>query len=371
MTRFLAESKKIFPLGLAVLALAAAGASQAKRPKNFRRRPAARPVAASTATAPAAEPEPQGPRLMAGRWTKEARAALEGFLASRGRSSKDYDASKPPVAVLSWSDAAVAGDPAELVFLRLTEEARFEFDDQWWELVPVAYGRQPARAAYDGFVRLSSSVWSSQPDYQRFRKTMLSSYLDLCRGVGRKECRQYLARLWAGWRERDARDYAAQALAAEKSRPGFVEEIRADDRDDSPLKVRRGLRLIPEMRDLVSKLREEGVDVWVVDDVPQPVLQASTSDYGVDLTRVFGVQNSTEGARMGGGILRPVPTRSGKADAVKLSLGRPADLVVGRDMADLAMMEYGAGVRIVLSGDAELERAAKGKGWPIQPAFAR
>jgi phosphoserine phosphatase len=40
-------------------------------------------------------------------------------------------------------------------------------------------------------------------------------------------------------------------------------------------------------------------------------------------------------------------------------------------MADLAMMEYGAGVRIVLSGDAELERAAKGKGWPIQPAFAR
>lgn len=370
MTRFL--GKKEFFFGLALLALLAAAAAEAKKPKNFRRMP--KPgVAVSTAAAAAVEPapEPAGPRLMPGRWTKEARALLEGFLREKGKSASGYDAKKPPVAVLPWSDALVAGDPAELVFLRLTEEARFEVDDAWWELVPVAYGRQPARAAYEGFVKLSTSVWSAQPDYQRYRKLMLQSYLDLCRGVGRKECRQYLARLWAGWRERDARDYAAAALAEEKRRPAVLETIRSEVEDPAPLKVRRGLRVIPEMRDLAAKLRAEGVDVWVVDDVPQPVLQASTSDYGVDLSRVFGVQNSTDGARMGGGVIRPVPTRSGKTEAVQSRLGRPADLVIGRDMADFDLMEHGTGARLVLSGDPELERRAKERSWPVQPSLAR
>lgn len=370
MTRILAENKKTFALAAALLC-AAAAVADAKKPLNFRKRPKSA-VAASTTTVVAEAPaEDPSPRLMRGRWTKEARALLEGFLKEKGKTAPGYDAAKPPVAALPWSDALVAGDPAELVFLRLTEEARFEFDDSWWELVPVAYGRQPARAAYDGFVKLSSSVWSAQPDYQRYRKLMLQSYLDLCRGVGRKECRQYLARLWAGWRERDARDYAAAVLAEEKRRPGMIETIAAEAGDPAPLKVRRGLRVIPEMRDLVAKLRAEGVDVWVVDDVPLPVLQASTSDYGVDLSRAFGVQNSTDGARMGGGILRPVPTRSGKTEAVQSRLGRPADLVIGRDMADFDLMEYGTGARLVLTGDPELERRAREKGWPVQPALAR
>lgn len=352
----------------AILALLlAAGPASAKKPKNFRMRPK-NPVAAEVEESSATAKEPLA--VMRGRWSPAVKAALDEFLAKRGKDAPGYDASKPPVAVLPWSDALVAGDPAEIVFLHLATKAEFKFDDEWWEIVPVAYGRQPARAAYERFVTLSTSVWQSQPQYHQYRKAVLQSYLDLCRGVGRRECRQYLMRVWAGWKERDAVEYAKAAIDEEKSRPGGVEVVRAEEGDSAPLKIRRGLRLIPEMRDLVSKLRTAGVDVWVVDDLPQPVLAASAADYGVDPSRVYGVRAGLDGARLSGSVLKPIPTRGGKAEIVKASVGRAPDLVLARDSADAELMSYGDGLRIALTGDPALESTAKEKGWLIQKSFA-
>ncbi len=361
------ESVK-FTTGLFLLAVFAVGAA-AKPPKNFRRRPKparVEAVDASTATAKA-----QPAKLLPGRWTPEARAALEGFLAARGKHAPGYDAAKPPVAVLPWSDALVAGDPAELVFLRLISRAQLKFDDQLWEVVPIAYGRQPARAAYEQFIHVSSSTWPSQPAYHQYRKALLGSYIELCRGVGRKECRSYLARLWAGFKESEAEDYARAALAEEKSRPSSVETVAAEEGDPAPLKIRRGMRLLPHMRDLVAKLRAAGVDVWVVDDVPQQTLLAAASDYGVDPSRVAGLVNAPDGARLSAAVLKPIPLRGGKAEIVRKAVGRSADLVIGRDASDLELLQDGEGVRLVLGGDPALEKAAAENGWIVQPALAR
>lgn len=351
---------------LLALAVLAAAPAEAKRPKNFRMMW----KKAAAVEEPAVSTVPVVPRVMSGRWTPGVRAALDKFLAERGKGAPGYDAAKPPVAVLPWSDALVAGDPAELVFLRLATRVDFHFDDGWWEVVPVAQGRQPARAAYNHFISMSSTVWQSQPDYHHYRKAILGSYLALCREVGRRECRQYLMRLWSGWKESEAVNYARQVLTDEKSRPAGVELVHAEDGDKSPLRVRRGLRLIPEMRDLAQKLRAAGMDVWIVDDVPQPVLTAAAADYGIDPSRVVGIRAAPDGARYSAAVLKPVPTRSGKAEIVKESVGRPPDFALGRDAADADLMSYGDGLRVILSGDKELEAKAKEKGWLIQPSFA-
>lgn len=356
----------------ALILLLALPAAARRRPLNWRLR---RKPAASTGTVSGVEistaPARPRVRLMAGRWSPEARAAIEDLIDQRGRGAPAYDPKAPPVAVLPWSDAAVAGDPAELVFLRLVSDAKFRVDDEWWQIVPLGYGRQPTRAAYEEFVTLSSSVWTSQPSYHAWRKGMLSSYLSLCRGVGRRECRSYLARLWAGWREDDAQDFAKQVLDDEMRRVVPVETVAGEPGDRQPLRARRGLRVIPEMRDLVGKLRGAGFDVWVIDDVPQPVLAASAAGYGVDPTRVYGVHNSSSGVRMGDGVVPPVPTRGGKTDVLQTSLGRPADLAVGRDAADLDLLSYGDGLRIVFDADPELVKKARERGWPVQRSFAR
>ena len=355
--------------GLFALLVLAAVPAAARRPKNFRLMWKKNAVVAETSESTAAFHGPR--RVMPGRWTPEVRAALDAFLAERGVGAPGYDAGKPPVVILPWSDALVAGDPAELVFLRLTTRVDFHFTDEWWNIVPVASGRQPARAAYDHFISLSSAVWQSQPDYHRYRKTILASYLGLCREIGRRECRQYLMRVWAGWKEYEAVEYAAQDLSEEKSRPAGVELVSAEPGDASPLRVRRGLRLIPEMRDLAQKLRAAGMDVWIVDDVPQPVLTAAAADFGIDPSRIVGIRAGADGARYSAAILKPSPIRGGKAEIVKASLGRAPDLVLGRDAADVELLSYGDGLRVVLSGDKALEAKAKEKGWLIQPSLAR
>ncbi len=360
--------RKNFPKSAIILALLALAAvpAEARRPKNFRRMPkraAVAEVAVSTV--------PVAPRLMPGRWSPPVRAALDQFLAENWKGAPGYDPARPPVAVLPWSDALVVGDPAELVFLRLTTDVDFRFDDAWWEIMPAGRGRQPARAAYNEFIPLSSATWSSQPNFHIFRKAVLGSYVGLCREVGRRECRQYLMRLWAGWGEDEAVDYSRRALAAEKSRPGGVELVRSEEMDAAPLRVRRGLRLVPEMRDLALKLREAGVDVWVVDDVPHPVLLAAAADYGIDPSRVAGIRAAPDGVRYSASVLKPVPTLGGKAEIIKASLGRAPDLALARDSADLDLMAYGGGVRVILSGDKALEAKAKEKGWLIQPSLAR
>ena len=78
-----------------------------------------------------------------------------------------------------------------------------------------------------------------------------------------------------------------------------------------------------------------------------------------------------DGPRLSASVLKPVPTRGGKAEAVQASVGRPADLVLGRDAADLEILSYGDGLRIALSGDPELAAKAREKGWLIQPSPAR
>ncbi|MFI5345480.1 MAG: hypothetical protein ACHQ51_03810 [Elusimicrobiota bacterium] len=359
-----------------LLALLPAAPASAKKSLNWRMR---KKPAVSTATVSGADaavaasttPALVEVKLMAGRWNPETRAALEGLMTQHGRGAPGYDANAPPVAVLPWSDAAVAGDPAELVFLRLVSDAKFRVDDAWWEIVPIAYGRQPTRAAYEEMTTLSSTTWTSQPSYHAWRKGMLSGYLGLCRNVGRKECRSYLARLWAGWREDDAEDYAKSVLAEERRHVGPVEIVPGEPGDRQPLRARRGLRVIPEMRDLVGKLRGAGFDVWVIDDVPQPVLAASAVDYGVDPSRIYGVQNSTQGVRLGAEVAVPVPTRGGKTDIVQSMLGRPPDLVLGRDSADFDVLSYGDGLRVVLDLDPALVKKARERGWLVQHAFAR
>ena len=363
-----------------ILALLLATFAAAKRPLNYRRR--AKTPAASAAPAAAAKISPStvvvsaapvAPRvrLAEGRWNPEVRAAIENLIAEKGRNGPGYNPKAPPCAVLPWSDGAVDGDPAELVFLRLVTDAKFRVDEAWWDIIPIAQGRRPVRVAYEQFVALSSSVWTQQPSYHAWRKGMLSSYVSLCRGVGRKECRAYLARLWAGWREDEAEDFSKRTLEDERRRGGGVEMIPGEPGDRSPLRARRGLRAIAEMRDLVVTLRAEGFDVRVIDDVPQPVLAASTADYGIDPSRTYGVQNSSDGARFGAGVLKPVPTRGGKTEIVQSALGRPAELVIGRDSADFDVLSYGDGLRVVLDADPDLARKARERGWLVQRAWSR
>lgn len=310
-------------------------------------------------------------RLKPGRWDPKIKLALEIFAADHGKDSQGYDPQKPPVAVLSWDEAAVDGDIGESLFMRLVERAQFKFDDDWWKIVPLAYGRQRTRAAQEQFIALSSAAWSDQPSYRQFRKFMLFSYQQSCRKVDRKDCRLYLARLLKGFSRKELADYAKNVLAAEKARPVELAVVGDSPEDPTPLRVRRGLRDVPEMKDLCRLLLGAGVDVWIIDLEPQDALLAAVGGWGVDPSRVVGIRQKAFRERLSENIEEPVPYRNGKVDAVLAHAGRPPALVVAASDDDAELMDYGAGLRLVLdNGDAALRARAKKNGWLVQPTFS-
>lgn len=348
-----------------------AGASlplaQAKRSKNPRRR--RRPPA--HAVRPPALPEgPAKERLAAGRWDPRVKAALEDLVFEKGKINAGYDPLQPPVAVFAWDDAAIVNDSSEAVFTRLVERVDFKFEDGFWQNVPLAYGRQRLRAYYEQFSGEPQSVWLRQSAYQEYRKSFLRNYEDMCHRLGRKECRSWLSKLCWGFKEDELREYAQAVVRDELGRPLETESVRLSADDRAPATIRRGLRAIPEIRDLFRLLIGAGFDVWVIADGNQWATETMAKEYGVDPSRVAGIRVVLEKGKLGSEVAEPVPFRAGKVDAIASFIGRPPALAVGADPWDAEMLGYGDGLRVLLDkGDAALKAIAGENGWLIQPAF--
>lgn len=310
--------------------------------------------------------------LAAGRWKPEVKLALEDFLRAKGKGGPGYDPRLPPAAVFVWDDAVIVNDLAEAVFARLVERVDFKFEDKFWLLVPRQYLRRGLRVDYEQFVEEPQSVWAQQASYQQYRKKFLQAYQDLCQRQGRKECRAWLVRLLWGFRVDEIKTYAQEAVKEELARALATEAVREHAGDASPVEVRRGLRLVPELADLIAQLGKFGFDVWVVGEDGQEFLEAMVSQYGIDPSRAIGIRAETADGKRTGEILEPVPVESGKASAVVSALGRVPALIVGADGGDAELLGYGSGTRLLLDkGNGALKAAAAEKGWLVQPAFAR
>ena len=357
--------KKIyFAVVIAACALLASPVSAARRPKNPKRAKKSSAAAAPAASTSTASAFPAEDRLPPGRWTPSVREALEALVNRRGKSSKEYDERRAPVAVFAWNHCALDGDPAEAVLHRLLARVELKLDEAFWREVPLGFGRQRARVTHQELISISSAVWSSQPSYRQFKKAFAKGYRDICVKVGVKECRIYLAELLKGFAVDEAREYAAAALAEEaKLLPGehrYVDE----DGDLDPVIFRRGLRAIPELDALARLLRARGFDVWALSPDASPILEASVPFYGLDPSRGIGIEQGQVKKLLDGKAIEPVPVRGGAVEAVSSKLGRSPDLTIGCRAEHTDLLAFGSGIRLVLErGDPGLRALAAGRDW--------
>jgi phosphoserine phosphatase len=309
-------------------------------------------------------------RLDSGRWDPQVKFQLELFAAEHGKTSEGYDPAAPPVAVVGFDDAAIWGDLGEFVFESLVEHAAFKFDEDWWKLVPLAYGRQRIRAAQEQFIDLPPTVWDAQPAYHQFWKYMLKSYQDSCKTVDRKDCRIYIARLLKGFSRDEAAAYARKVFEEEEIAPLGTREIRESSEDQHPVRFRRGLRELPELKDLCVLLLKAGFEVWAVDLDAQPLLASYAATYGINPAKTAGIRLPVFREKFTGKTEEPIPWRVGKVDAVVAALGRPPALVVGASDGDRELLDYSGGLRLLLDrGNKPLRAYAEKRGWLIQPSF--
>jgi phosphoserine phosphatase len=128
-------------------------------------------------------------------------------------------------------------------------------------------------------------------------------------------------------------------------------------------------RIFPEMADLVTTLRENGVDLWAVSSTNRWVIAEGIRDFGFPENHILAAEVRVTDGLITSEVL-DVPTGAGKAVALKrVGLSNP-DVVFGNSIHDLAMLELARCPFPVNPSPALLEAAAK-NGWGyFRPAAA-
>jgi phosphoserine phosphatase len=155
-----------------------------------------------------------------------------------------------------------------------------------------------------------------------------------------------MVQIYAGLRDKELRAAAAQ----------YVKEF-VHDRD------------FVEMLDLVSALRERGVELWAVSSTNRWVVAEGVRDFGIPEERVLAADVRVTDGLIGSETL-DVPTGAGKAVSLKRVGITTPDAVFGNSIHDLAMLEMARNPFPVNPSPALLEAAAK-NGWGyFRPAAA-
>lgn len=349
-----------------------------KRHKNPRHH---KPQAQGAAASPGAgEAKPAGPPplLAPGRWDPAVRERIEEFIRSQGRDAPEYDPNSPPAAVFSVNGVLVVNDLGEALFQRMVLSSGtapafdFRMDDEFWQILPAAFGRQRLRADYEQLLTVPVSVWPDQPGYRRMRKDFVKMYRGFCAQRGRKECRALLARLFIGYTEDEAVTYVRDVLTAEVAVPAGYAFLEEKDSDPEPLRIRTGLVEVPEMLDLVRVLGNEGFDVWLLSEDAQIEVRQLAKKFGMPPERGIGIRIAVSSATalLTDEVEPPFPFRSGKVEAVLATIGKAPAFVAARGAEDAPLLSYGEGLRLLFDdGDESLRRVAVDRGWLIHPPF--
>jgi HAD superfamily hydrolase (TIGR01490 family) len=127
-------------------------------------------------------------------------------------------------------------------------------------------------------------------------------------------------------------------------------------------------RIFPEMRELVSRLRNAGCDVWAVSSTNEWVIRAGVKRYGIRPDHVLAVSVEVENGIATEKLIR-VPSGEGKAVAVRQFIGERVDAVFGNSIHDAAMLRL-ARHAYAINPNPDLRQIAERQGWTIyQPAL--
>jgi phosphoserine phosphatase len=122
-------------------------------------------------------------------------------------------------------------------------------------------------------------------------------------------------------------------------------------------------RIFPEMQELTHRLAEQGCDLWAVSSTNNWVVEAGASRFRIARDHVLAATVHPEDSCASDRIHR-VPTGELKAVAIREVIGKPVHAVFGNSVHDQAMLEM-ARHPFCINPNADLERAAKEKAWPI------
>lgn len=121
--------------------------------------------------------------------------------------------------------------------------------------------------------------------------------------------------------------------------------------------------IFPEMRELISRLRQLGCDVWAVSSTNEWVIRAGMKFYGIPQDRILAAAVEIENGVVTDRLVR-VPTGAGKPAAIRAVIGKEPDAAFGNSRWDTEMLAL-ARHAFAVNPNPDLEKTAQERGWTV------
>jgi HAD superfamily phosphoserine phosphatase-like hydrolase len=122
-------------------------------------------------------------------------------------------------------------------------------------------------------------------------------------------------------------------------------------------------QIFSEMRDLVSRLHEQGCDIWAVSSTNEWVIRAAMKHFEIDARKILAAAVEIEDGRITEKLLR-VPSGDGKPQAVRNIIRKDPDAAFGNSRWDAAMLAI-ARHAFAVNPNPDLEKVARERDWTV------
>lgn len=237
------------------------------------------------------------PQLIQGNWDKFNRDQLNKMIATYGKTSKNYDPKNPPYAVFDWDNTSVFLDIQEALIIYQLEHLNFKMTPEILDKVIRTNVPKDNFSADDNNIAgkpvnidliaqdiVNSYTWiynnydqmngkksldeiKKSDQYKEFSSKLRYLYSAIGNSFDVSISYPWATYLFTGLTEKDIAGMTAATVEWQKDQP--IEDVTwkspAIQSKAGQIQVtwHNGLRLVPEMQDLYTKLREAGIDVWV------------------------------------------------------------------------------------------------------------
>jgi phosphoserine phosphatase len=322
-------------------------------------------------------------------WSPRNYEVLAQFIREHGKTSPTYDAKSPPYAVFDWDDTSAFHDCGDALFRYQLWNLEFRLSKVQFRAllkddiqgVKVLSGPSPVKLKelhadivadysflHDHYRGLGGGLGLDElrqtPQFQDFVSKMLFLYdsYTATEGIGPKYSYVWMLYFLSGYAPDEVRTMARAAIRQELGDGLRLLAWKGPAKFDSkvgPITVtfRSGLRVHPEMQNLMASLRSAGIDVYIVTASLKQVVGVFAGPggfgYNVPPDHVVGMELEAgkDGKLLAAYKAGWVPTyRAGKVEAIKRKLGPRGDPIfaAGDSDGDYEMLSAFAGTRLAL-----------------------
>ncbi|MBI2066410.1 MAG: haloacid dehalogenase-like hydrolase [Deltaproteobacteria bacterium] len=302
-----------------------------------------------------------------GLWSEKTKQRLENWL---GKVTKPGNGRQPPLAIFDFDKTVIQNDVGEAVFHYLAENMKLAYSSSLYKHIGERYEAKLIEEAVKRLLPLSPEQRRKDPLYRKYQKAILGAYYHRIEQEGSKAAYPWVVAVFAGLSEREMYQLTGQAIKEELRRAITEEEIRTDPADQHPLHVKRGIRLYPEIEQLMRLMKEVGVEVWVVSASARWIIQKVLEQLKLPVDNFIGMAVEVRNGILTSDPVHPQPMGPGKLEAILKQIGRIPNFVAGDSPSDFAMMESATEISLLIdSGNPETRSHAEKNGWLIQTAF--